>query len=299
MKKRWTAAFLVAMLIVMVSSGFLEKPLIEGYSRLCALVNESGNAQVLLGKNGYLFFSETLADYLGKPLKISALAEKIKAFSNELSAQGIGFTFVCAPNKNSVYPENMPYYALKGENQLPQLNQTLAALGVEVLDAYTLLNESKTLGPVYHQTDSHWNGLGALLVYRELMTQLDQPFHDYAGSPLGETPFRGDLVRLYRPLSDDIAMDWGPDIPREYTTRGLMRSVSDMRIETNSQANSLHVLVLRDSFGDALFPYLANNIGHMVYSRQTALNPQVAIDENVSHVVLVIAQRNLENLLEY
>jgi hypothetical protein len=298
MRKKAAAAFVAAILTLMGLSGLFENELIEGYSRLLGFIGQSGNEQIILGREGWLFFSETLPDYLGETTDIAQAAETIKAYSDELKAHGIGFTFLCAPNKNSIYPEFMPYYTKQGDNSLPKLNQTLTDMGVDVVDAYTLLLNSKARGLLYHKTDSHWNALGAALVYRELMAHLGAPCEDDQTTVWSETPFRGDLVHLYRPLSDDLVMDYAPEIPRKYKTKLPMRSVSDMRIESESPANNLNLLVLRDSFGDALFPYLANNAGRMVYSRQAALDAEAAIAENVSHVVFIIAQRSLTAAFE-
>jgi len=297
MGKKQAAAFVAAMLLLMVFTGFMGDALIEGRALLFSLIGQSGSDQVLLGKDGFLFFSETLPDYLGESVDIEAISKEVKAYSDDLKQSGIGFTFVCAPNKNTIYPEHMPYYTLAGENSLPLLNERLREMGVHVADAYDALIKNKPEGLTYHRTDSHWNAAGALLVYRELMNSLGAPHEDYADAPRTKTVSRGDLIRLYRPLAVDLVMDYSSEIKRDYETVGLMRSLSDMRIETLSHANELNLLVLRDSFGEALFPYLANNVGRMVFSRQIALDKQTALDEKVTHVVLVIAQRDLWKLL--
>lgn len=297
MGKKRAAAFLAVMVLLMVFSGFGGDLLIEGRSLLFSFIGQSGSDEVILGRDGFLFFAETMPDYLGEPIDIEAISEKIKAYSDALKESGIGFTFLCAPNKNSIYPEYMPYYALAGENSLPLLNERLEAMSINVVDAHDVLIKNKPEGLMYHRTDSHWNAMGALRVYQQLMNTLGASHADYADAPLAKAAFRGDLTRLYRPLALDLGFDYSPRTERAYETVGLMRSLTDMRIETLSDANDLNVLVLRDSFGEALFPYLANNMGRMVFSRQITFDEAIAIDENVTHVVLIIAQRDLQGLL--
>ena len=63
MRKKTAAAFVAAILTLMGLSGLFKNELIEGYSRLLGFIGQSGNEQIILGREGWLFFSETLPDY--------------------------------------------------------------------------------------------------------------------------------------------------------------------------------------------------------------------------------------------
>jgi phage baseplate assembly protein W len=76
-----------------------------------------------------------------------------------------------------------------------------------------------------------------------------------------------------------------------------MRNLNDMRIYTVSEGEGPSLLVVRDSFGERLFPYLANAASRMVYSRVYEDVAQQARDADARVVVLEIAERNLASLL--
>lgn len=274
---------------------------------LMGFINETGSDQVLAGRNGFLFFGETMADfYAREPLsdsQVEQLAVTLSVLSQALQAQGIGFTFICAPNKNTLYPEYMPYYAVSAGNQsaLTRLTQRLDAYRVATVDTAALLLKNKREALVYHPTDTHWNARGAYLVYRALMASLADNgaifYALYDDVPWADVPFTGDLPRLYRPIPGDAAFDTAPSLSRQYRTDGVMRSLSDMLISTRSDANALSLLVFRDSFGEALFPYLANNVGRLIYTRAFPPEQSIVAMEPIDQAVLLIAQRNLSSLL--
>ena len=123
----------------------------------------------------------------------------------------------------------------------------------------------------------------------------------YGSPPEDDLPVHGDLAALYLPLATVTETDAGPAVEKRYVADGVMRSLSDMMIGTRSGANDLRVLVLRDSFGEALFPYLANNVGRLLFTRALSME-EAAItkfirEEGIEHVVLEIAERNLASLL--
>jgi hypothetical protein len=83
------------------------------------LFSSSGEEKVVVGKEGWLYFSETLSDYTGERVLTENEALKIKSTLSTMAEgveQGGGkFVFTVAPNKNTVYPEFMPDRFLKGE----------------------------------------------------------------------------------------------------------------------------------------------------------------------------------------
>ncbi len=273
-----------------------------------ALFGQSGNEQVLIGKDGWLFFDKTLRDYYRRELmtetQVAELVSALGALSASLEARGAAFTVLIAPNKNTIYPEWMPDYAPPGqeESNLGRVQEALEKSGVQVLDARRILRESKPLGRLYYQTDTHWNDLGALVVYRELIGRMAKPareaYETYETLAWKEDqPFSGDLARLYLPKDPVTEKTVVAELSRSYRVKGKMRSLSDMTIQTESDRNNLRLWVARDSFGEALFPYLANNAGHLTFSRSFAIDLEAVSRQGVTQVVLEIAERNLPELL--
>lgn len=268
-------------------------------AKALALIGESGTPQVIRGREGFLFFAETLTD--AQPLsraEKSALIAKLAALEDQLAAEGRRLIVLIAPDKAAVYPEATPYFALAApEDALAALNADLAAAGLTVLDAQALLAAHKEDGLLYFRGDSHWNARGARLVYQELMRLTGT-----VGAPdYADVPFRsgtaGDLTLLCQPGTPPAEPDASPDISRAYRTARPMRSVDDARIQTTSAVTGLNLLVIRDSFGRGLFPYLANAAGSMTFSRSDKDVAGQAASAKADWVVLEVVQRNVRDWL--
>ena len=142
--------------------------LLTARGQLLARLGESGSEQVILGKNGFLFYRDTLPDYLKTrdTGAVEPLADKLRALSDALQAEGRTLYLLIAPNKSTVYPEYMPSQALRGvsDSCLTLLLKALAARDVRYVDAAAALNQSKAAGQLYFAGDTHWNARGAFYV---------------------------------------------------------------------------------------------------------------------------------------
>ena len=274
----------------------LRTALITGRDWLLARIGESGSERVIRGE-GMLFYDEEMPDYLGRNAMteetLTALADELTVLSGALAAEDRRLIVLLAPNKSSVYPENVParYLPTEGATNLLRLQAALEERGVTYLDALSALADGKTEGQLYYANDTHWNARGAGLVYCALMEALALPV------PYGEVSFTdgqaGDLIVMARPGASPIEPEAAPEIERTYRTSRPMRSLNDMRIETTAQADTPILLVVRDSFGEGLFPYLAGSVGRMVYSRvyEDVLGQARAAEADI--VVVEIVERNI------
>lgn len=284
------------------------KDLISLNGRLSAIAfRQSGSADVILGRDGWLFFGETLDTYLARtPLDdaaIASIADRLADVNMQLQREGKAFLFLCAPDKNTLYSEQMPAYYIPASTQsdMDRLFAALDARGVPYLDARMPLRLAKAEQPVYHRTDSHWNAYGALSVYRAVMAHLQGlypslSYEAYADAPWREQVQTGDLMRMWMPAGAETETITMPEIDRTYHVRGTMRSVSDMIIRTESDRNTLRMCFIRDSFGDALFPYFANNTGSLAFTRLALPDALASYAAGADVVVLEIAERNLGTL---
>jgi len=135
-------------------------------------------------------------------------------------------------------------------------------------------------------------------VYKALMAQLpDAAWRDYGDLPLEKSRRLGDLTELIYSRGGPKEEVLQREVPRAYRVKGAMRTVMDMKIETACEANGLRVVMLRDSFANALFPYLANNIGSLRLIRSHHWLDSYW-QEGTDAVVLEIVERNLPMLME-
>ena len=98
-----------------------------------------------------------------------------------LNGKGVRFLFTVAPNKNSLYDENMPYYdSLKasGEKNLVNLAKYLEQEQISYADLYGMFSDEEEV--LYHKTDSHWKNKGAAMAAEKLLAALRKKHASYA-----------------------------------------------------------------------------------------------------------------------
>jgi len=276
---------------------------VSSFSKLkYRLFNVSFEEQVIAGDDGWLYFSKTLDDYLGK----NVFTEKeLKDFEKTLSLideyaekNGAEFIFTVAPNKNSIYPENMPYYYVQGVNKsnLDLLNEYLADKSyyyntTEALDT--------SIGLIYHKTDTHWNNLGAAQCYNGLMEKLNKEHIDYIDIGYSvQNIWKADLNTMLFPdeelYDEQIVFDFEDKF--EYTSR--YRSAEDINISTECLDAEGSLLMFRDSFTNALLPLIANNYRRCTFTRVVPYRISELEKDSYDTVVIEIAERNLRNIIE-
>ena len=110
------------------------------------LLGTSTAQGVIQGSDNWLYYKDSLNDFLGVELlsdrSLYNIAHSLAMMEENLEARGVDFVFTVAPNKNSLYGENMPYYdSLKvdEENNLARLVPFLEKEGVSYVDLYEAL----------------------------------------------------------------------------------------------------------------------------------------------------------------
>lgn len=278
----------------------LRTQLVTLNSRLREAVFGVGSDEVIVGREGYLFFGETLDDYLGRnPMTDGEIDEaadalaKLAAYADE---NGAKFLFAAAPNKNTVYGAYMPanYLPATGDSDLDRLHAALDARGVPYLDLRPLFTEDG----LYHKRDTHWNGEGARLAYDAILDALDMAHDDFAAAPRTTVQdFPGDLDALLTPSlarTDDNVVYTLP----EYRYTSNYATPMDLIVTTVSDgAPTRAVLLFRDSFGSALIPYFSASFSSARYERANPFRIDRIVREPVDAVIVEIAERNLRDLI--
>ncbi len=267
-----------------------------------ALFATSTEPQVILGKDGWLFYEPTLEDYLGtqpySPREQNALAATLRLMQQYVLENGGRFAATVAPNKNSIYGEYMPAYTVsaRSESSLAALADILYEQGVAYVDLYDLLREEKGETLLYHKRDTHWNNYGARLAYNALMDGAAQPHNAFEDTVYTvESDWDGDLDAMLLPIDGIPDEQMYFDIPfsQLFRYRGS-DNVEMARIQT-SGTGSGSLLMYRDSFGNALLPFVATAFQDATFLRA---NPYDLTRMEAGQVVIVeIVQRNLRALL--
>ncbi|MGI6671989.1 MAG: alginate O-acetyltransferase AlgX-related protein [Christensenellales bacterium] len=293
--------FVCLILLALLGGWLLQGPLVTAWGYFNRALHDTGQAQVVAGRNGWLYFREALDSTLGtrrmSDADMDALAQALSDINSVLKKQGTAFVLLVAPDKAVVYPQHLPWcicpHAPEHSNRTRLLTR-LAALGVTAPDLTSLLREN-TL-PTYLPTDTHWSAYGAWLAAREALTRAGYTLPDYTVADFTRIEHSpGDLHRMILPGAPDAQTDAFPAQPPAYRALPPMRSADDMRITTRGTPDGPTLYVARDSFGRALLPYLASAASSMTFVRTYAHFADNARGCDVA--LLVVAERNLGTLL--
>ena len=264
------------------------------------LFNYTGEREVIAGKDDWLFYEQALKDYDGSGIlsdeEIAEIADSIAKLSEEVKKQGGDMVFVVAPNKMEVYGEYMPYYLKEShaEGNYEKLMKALSQKNVKHVDLKNVLKTDSTYGDtkLYHKWDTHWNNLGAAVGYMAIMEKAGLEYTDYSKiSYSSKKDFYGDLYSMFFPKGDKKDVNYYFDVEYNYDYTSNFKSVDDLIITTENQSGVGKVILFRDSFGNALYEFFANDFSEAVISR--AFPYDVSDIEGADLVVVEIVERNI------
>ena len=277
---------------------------VDLFSSLKSNVFSEGNEQVVIGKDGFLFFGETLDDYLGRSQMsdddINAAADFLLELYLSSTEKGAKFLFVCAPNKNSIYPEMMPsrYIMNTDERNLDRLYSALDEREVPYLDLRPVLTEAKELQLIYHKRDTHWNAEGARIAIEAIASELSMPLDDFSAYEKTEvTNFPGDLDALLFPeremYDNNIEYNFGGKFRFKKAYSNMMAN----EIESSNNNGTGNLIMFRDSFANAMIPFFASSCETTLFERSTPYSLDNSQSINPDYVIVEIAERYINTLV--
>ena len=263
------------------------------------LLQTSAEEQVTLGEGGKLYYSSTLDDYCGVGLPddgLRLIAAHLAAIQAQVEREGAQFLFAVAPNKNSVVPEGMPARFPDGRenSNYTRLLPLLREAGVNCVDLHTLLSGHPEL---YYRTDSHWTPEGAALAADALLAALGRD-SSFASGPFSEAGRHiGDLYQMLYPVGKGREAEPAYSPGFTYETASDPRGGNAITIRTSAPDRSGSLYCRRDSFGIALYPYLAEAFGTAEFSRSADYSVEAFAGLGADTVILEIVERSLPLLL--
>lgn len=269
-----------------------------------ALFHTSSQSNVVLGKNGWLFYGSSMDDYLGKKtmsdLQVREAVENLELMQKTLKADNKKFVFAIAPNKNSLYQQYMPsgYRIKPSDRNSTRMRALLEKSDVNYVDLYQLFKSQKQV--LYHKTDSHWDNRGAAMVNKALLSAAGRKSTDYSKYSVEKRQdFRGDLYHMLYPTSDWRDREYYYSKKRDYTYDNKIDSTYDSIISTTNPKKNGSVVMFRDSFGNSLLPFTADEYGKGYFSRLVPYQVFKAYGKHKADTVIVeLVERNLNQLQE-
>ena len=274
------------------------------------LMGSLDSTNVLLGKEGWLFLqdvsdSKSISDYQGLTAysqeEMAAMADTLEALGQTLAQKGSRLVVVFAPAKEGVYsqymPDSIPVVARPTRVQalVEYLTQNT---GVPVLFP---LEELKTAGEttqVYYKYDTHWNDVGAWLAAQQLLETLGLPYEETLPevevNPEKKAPT--DLANMCGSWSfctDDPYYE--VSAPAAQCTEGT----PDTELTRYQGAGTQDLLLVRDSFGAALGPRLAQGFRNtlVLHGNLLSLENLMEYQSTLPQTVVVeVGERFSDNL---
>lgn len=265
------------------------------------LFGMSGEDSVIQGRDGYYFYKDSLDSYLGRTVlderEIYGTARTLALIQEYVEGQGGKFVFTVAPNKNTLYPQYMPYYyrQIQEEGDLERLQRELESERVVYADlAGAFSSEDEVL---YHRLDSHWNNKGAALAMSVVLDTLGKKHTDYSELPYEvRRDFDGDLYEMVFPLGKKKDENIYYEKEFSFSYGEGFDSTEDMAIYTTNPGKKQGVVVLRDSFGNSLTPFLAEEYGKGYFSRTVPYPVDALAEEHADTLIFEIVERHLNIL---
>ena len=266
-----------------------------------ALFRTSVEDKVVIGKSVWLYYAETLDDYTGVCMddaKLEAAARNLSLMQEYAESKGAEFLFTIAPNKNSIYPGYMPDHIPHADTQgnAERLIPLFEEYDVRYADLFSAISDTDEV--LYFKTDSHWDSKGAALAADVILSGLGRDSAYFSSAFTDGDEHTGDLYEMLYPAGKFTETDRKYTRGFSYTTAKDPNGGNAINIESSSEAGSGRLLCWRDSFGVALYPYLAESFHDARFSR-SATYDLIRIETDRADAVLIeIVERNIGFLLE-
>jgi hypothetical protein len=217
---------------------------------------------------GIIYFSEAQLDSIEKNLN---------TIDKECKEHGIKLYVAIAPNKLSVYGKYLPIMQSEHPTKPEQVINRMKR------DHFTIIDLKKGFSKysdrrLFHRNDTHWNSFGAFLGYQTLMDFIVQDFPEVKAlsaddyKPDTIVSEEGDLTQMLSIKIPEEKVIMKPKFESNTSKKIEKFPVPDYyagnpqeyAIRYTNPGRPLKVLVYRDSFFDAMAPFIKESFGESV-----------------------------------
>lgn len=270
-------------------------------------LKSSHTDDVMIGKEGWRFLNKRhmISDYRGIARfdndQLAAIQYRFELMDSIVNSYGGKFIVVVAPNKQSIYPEYLPWHMQK-LNDTTRLDQLTAYMAknseVQFLNLKTALMRRKEETKVYFTTDTHWTSLGASAGFVALMKALygpDVKFHENSNPVVRIDSVSGDLngmlgfSGLFKERLEVVSFE--DEEPLAYSEESYSKSKYLKAVNKKGKRES--ILFYNDSFGRSLRDFLYHRYSTTYVLKNKQIDLPVIAKEKPDVVVFEIVERQL------
>ena len=147
------------------------------------LFNKTISYKVVIGKDGFLFYTENqnlniaLNKYKYTAAEYNNLAKELNKLQNIIEKRNIQFIYTIAPSKVSIYPEKIRGYNLDVIDTPADIIEKYLPDSFNYINLKQVLLKYKNkenIDKLYWKTDTHWTYYGAYLGYLAVIDYINQ-----------------------------------------------------------------------------------------------------------------------------
>ncbi len=275
---------------------------------------------VIIGQNNWLYNVDKELDcYNGKrnfnDEQLNEILQEFLYRKRVLDSMGIKMLVVLHPTKYAVYPENLPPFM----NSVPKINSATQLMNcfrdssdIKVFYSRDILVSKKKEHELFYKGDNHWNDLAGYYVAKEIVNQVDlgipeipltkfctDTIFNSAGNlalMMGNAEEYAETRIKYRMCENDaIPFERFKHIAPENVAYAGEFQKSFKSVNENLP----NAVIIRDSFGDALMPYLQNSFHYSTFiwdGWNYSFNLEVIQKEKPDVVIYMILESIIPNI---
>lgn len=264
---------------------------------------------VINGREGWLFYAGSNAINCYKRNSffeeeyMQEIVENLTSLEEGVNKRGIKFRLLILPNKEEIYDEYMPAYYMKpdGPNRTDVLVDYICQNSdISVVYPKDEMRTEKDAWQLYFKYDTHYNCLGVLIAYEQLIESLGKEreylsdFEVQKAGMKGRLSGKGDLENMMG-FSGRFNYDYEYYVS-EYPL------LSDWERTEYSNSDSIYeesILLVGDSFRISLMPYFSKDFRSVKTIDFLACTEEILGEYQPDIVILELLERNDEVLSYY
>lgn len=277
-----------------------------------SVLQTSSNHIVTVGRGGWLLYAgeQALAPYQPDqppPADVASWVARAQTMRDELRQRGIPFMILVVPNPPTVAKETLPAgYRISSSTNLSAFISAAIDSGLNIINPTADLVAARSLMEVYETTDSHWNAYGALVATNTLLRGIHavlpsvNPWPAESFHVVRSSQSAGDLAAALG--LGGMAMTSTVELQSAATAQPAPIPEYGLRLQqvprafTTNDTSRPRAVIFRDSYANAMMPYLNESFSRIVYVRSRLVIPEVIAAEKPDIVIMEIVERYLPDI---
>ncbi len=284
--------------------------------------------KAFIGNDGWMYLvKDEMNIYLGNNLadenKLARYYDVFNYRKNFLDSIGCKYYVAIVPIKTSVYPEFLPLAKVKDVSQTltDQLVNLLDTVnGLTLIDLRAVLNETKGGVRMFHKTDNHWNDYGSYIAYESIIGTISNDFPELS-PPNPISKFNVDSVEDHGRLLtnmmgiydevNEIKITCKPNFEQTSKVgeecnypviRGFPYTAEYEIVYTITNDSLPTMLMIRDSFGKTIIPFLSEHFSKSVYifdGWHHGFNEDIVLNEKPDIYIQLVLESFIPNVYKH